>query len=574
MTDEALIGLVDDLRAQGAEKEWFEFKKTKVQPSERLGEYVSALANSAALTHRTFGYLVLGVHDETHDVTGTNFDYRTAKLKGNEDLWFGTIRRISPPTPVNVFEATYPGGGRIVVFQVSAAQSEPVAYNGTEWIRVNESNTHLANYPDKRRALWNLQTDWSAQIVPEATIEDLDSEAIAKAREQYAEKHSTKPRKLAQIAGWDDTTFLNKAFVTIKGKITNAAILLLGLEESAALVSPAVAQISWFLNGKHNDPRGHEHYGPPFLLNVDEILGQIRNLTLRELPGGTLFPKEIQQYDEFVIREALHNAIAHQDYAKQARAQVIEKPNSITLTNRGRFIPESVEEVIERDAPPDRYRNPFLVRAMVNLNMIETEGGGIRRMYTSQASRYMPLPSFDISDPERVVVTIPGAVLDREYTRLLMRRDDLTLRQVFLLDKVQKGTPISRDDHKALRALGLVEGRYPNPIIASSLAKATGKKARHIQQRGLDNRFYREMVLELVREHEPVTRKDIDDLLMVKLPDALSTEQKKNRIHNIIKALSQDEAIENRGSRRYSKWHVASLNKPIGSASITKGEGK
>lgn len=457
-------------------------------------------------------------------------------------------------------------------FVSQTASSEPVAYNKAEWIRINESNTHLANYPDKRRALWNLQSDWSAQIVPAATIDDLDPEAIAKAREQYAEKHRSKPKKLAQIAGWNDTTFLNKASVTIKGQITNAAILLLGLEESATLISPAVAQISWFLNGEHNEPRGHEHYAPPFLLNVDEILGQIRNLTLRELPGGTLFPKEIQQYDNYVIREALHNAIAHQDYAKKARVQVIEKPDGITLTNRGRFIPESLEEVVERDAPPDRYRNPFLVRAMVNLNMIETEGGGIRRMYTSQMSRYMPLPSFDISDPERVVVLIPGAILDKSYTQTLMRRDDLTLQQVILLDRVQKKASISKEEHKWLKSVGLVEGRYPNLIVASSIAKATGKKARHIQQRGLDNRFYREMVLDLIREHEPITRKDIDDLLMTKLPDALDIDQKKNRIHSILRSLTSDNEIENRGSRRYSEWYIASPNKPKGNPPITKGE--
>lgn len=570
MTDAEIIALVDQLRTSTSEKEWFEFKQTQVQPNVRLGEYFSALANSAALAHQPFGYLVLGVHDKGHKVTGTAFDYRTEKIKGNEDLWFGTMKRMRPPTAVEVFEAQHPDG-RVVVFRVAAASGEPVAYDHVEWVRVNESNTHLASYPDKRRALWNLQTDWSAQIVPGATIDDLDPEAIAKALEQYTEKNKGKPKKLAEIENWDTETFLNKAVVTIKGQVTNAAILLLGKEESVALISPAVAQISWFLNSEGNEPRGHEHYGPPFILNVDELLGQIRNLTIRELPGGTLFPKEIQQYDDYVIREALHNAIAHQDYAKHARVQVVESPSRLVITNRGRFIPESVEEVIERDAPPDLYRNPFLVRAMVNLNMIETEGGGIRRMYKSQAERFMPLPSYDISNPERVAVTIPGAILDKDYTRLLMRRDGLTLRQVFLLDKVQKGERISKEAHKQLKSLGLVEGRYPNLIVASSIAKATGKKARHIKQRGLDNQFYREMVVQLVREHQPVTRKDIDDLLWNKLPDALDDGQKRNRIHNILKALAYGEHIENRGSRRYSKWYLGPKELPKGGEAETKG---
>jgi ATP-dependent DNA helicase RecG len=569
MSEQEIIDLVDQFRASTSEKECFEFKQTQVQPNIRLGEYFSALANSAALAHQPFGYLVLGVHDKTHKVTGTTFDYRTEKIKGNEDLWFGTMRRMRPPTTVTVFEAQHPDG-RVVVFRVAAASGEPVAYGGVEWVRVNESNTHLTGYPDKRRALWNLQTDWSAQILPGATIDDLDPAAIAKALEQYTEKNKGKPKKLAEIENWDTETFLNKAVVTIKGQVTNAAILLLGKEESVALISPAIAQISWFLNSEGNDPRGHEHYGPPFILNVDEVLGQIRNLTIRELPGGTLFPKEIQQYEDYVIREALHNAIAHQDYAKHARIRVIESPSRLVITNRGRFIPKSVEDVIERDAPPDLYRNPFLVRAMVNLNMIETEGGGILRMYRSQAERFMPLPSYNISDPEHVVVAIPGAILDKEYTRLLMRRNDLTLRQVFLLDKVQKGEQISKEDHKRLKALGLVEGRYPNLIVASAIAKETGKKARHIKQRGLDNQFYREMVVQLVREHQPVTRQDIDALLWTKLPDALDDGQKRNRIHNILKALTYGGHIENRGSRRYSQWYLGTQELPKEGAPVTK----
>lgn len=567
MTNADLIALVNQLRAETSEKEWIEFKQTRVHPNERLGEYLSALANSAALAFKPYGYLVLGVHDTTHDVVGTTFDYRTEKRKGNEDLWFGTTTRLRPPVAVDAFEVPHPAG-RVVVFRIAAAHDQPVSYERVEYVRVNESNTLLSNYPEKRRALWNLQTDWSAQIVPGATLADLDPEAIAEARVQFAEKH---PKRAEDLKKWDDATFLNKARATIRGQVTNAAILLLGFEESAALLSPAVAKLSWFLWDANDEPLDYEHFGPPFLLTVDALLGRIRNLKLRELPDGTLFPREIQQYDDFVIREALHNAIAHQDYTAHARVQVIETPTRLVLTNRGRFIPGSVEEVIERDAPPDLYRNRFLVEAMVKLNMIDTEGGGIRKMYKSQANRFLPLPDYDLSTPEQVVVTIPGAILDREYTRLLMRRDDLGLRQVFLLDKVQKGESIPPEDRQRLKALGLVEGRSPNLIIASSIAKETGGKARHIRQRGLDNAFYRKMVVQLVREHQPVTREDIDALLWDKLPDALDDKQKGNRIHNLLKTLSHHQHIENRGGRRYSQWFLGPVELPKEDGQETKG---
>ena len=550
MNPQEIISLVDHLRAATSEKEWFEFKQTHVQPSERLGEYFSALANSAALAHQPYGYLVLGVHDKTHAVTGTPFDYRAGLVKGNQDLWMWTLAGLTPSVAVDPYEVQHPEG-RLVVFRIAAARDQPVAFYGTEHVRVNSHNQPLAKYPAKRRALWNLQADWSAGLVPGATLDDLDPDAIAKARAEYAEKN---PKKTEALAQWDDATFLNKALVTIKGEVTRTALLLLGLEESAALLSPAVAQLSWFLSNEDNAPLGYEHFGPPFILNVDRLLGHIRNLTLRELPGGTLFPKEIQQYDDFVIREALHNAIAHQDYTLHARVQVVESPTRLLMTNRGRFIPDSVEEVIERDAPPDLYRNPFLVRAMVNLNMIDTEGGGIRRMFTSQARRFMPLPSYDISDPERVVVTIPGAILEKDYTRLLMRRDDLTLLQVFLLDKVQKGEPISKESHQELKALGLVEGRYPNLIVSGKVARVTGQQAEHVLASAFDNDYYRALILKMVREYGPVSRAQIDALLLGKLPSTLSTAQQKSKIHDLLSSLSRPGKIKNIGTRRDSQW--------------------
>ena len=335
MSEGEIISLVDHLRAETAEKEWFEFKRAQVQPNERLGEYLSALANSAALAHRPYGYLILGVRNDTHEVKGTSFDYRTEKVKGNQDLWFWTTTKLNPPTAVDVYEAQHPDG-RVVVFRVGASRDQPVEFDGVAYIRINSSNTRASNYPDKYRALWNLQMDWSAQVVPGATFADLDPEALAKARAEYAEKN---PRKADALAGWDDVTFLNKARVTIRGQVTNAAILLLGLEESAALLSPAVAKLSWLLKDDENRDLDYEHFGPPFLLNVDALLALVRNLTIRTLPAGTLFPKEIQQYDDYVIREALHNAIAHQDYALRGRVQVVETPSACSSPTSGASSP-------------------------------------------------------------------------------------------------------------------------------------------------------------------------------------------------------------------------------------------
>ena len=399
--------------------------------------------------------------------------------------------------------------------------------------------------------------DWSAQLCERATLADLDPAALAKARLEFKNKF---PAKAAEVDGWDDLTFLNKAKVAIQGGLTHTALLLLGREESATLLNPGVARISWILKDDQNHELDYGHFGPPLLLNVDEVLAKIRNLTIRELPNGTLFPVEMTQYDPWVIREALHNCIAHQDYGLRGRINVVETPQGLTLTNLGGFLPGKVETVIEQDAPLEVYRNPFLAEAMVNLNMIDTQGGGIKRMFEAQRRRYFPLPDYDLSQADRVVVHLQGRILDEAYTQLLMSRTDLSLSTIMLLDRVQKHQPIDPEGSRQLRAQKLVEGRYPNLIVSAAIAAATGQKARHIRDRGLEATFYLNLVLELIKEYQPVSREEIDRLLLDKLPEVLNKTQKLNKIRNLIQRLAKEGRITNTGSRAKPQWRLLSTD--------------
>ncbi len=347
--------------------------------------------------------------------------------------------------------------------------------------------------------------------------------------------------------------------MTIQGRVANTTLLLLGKPEASALLSPAVAHISWLLKNERNEERDYEHFGAPFLLSVDRVLNHIRNLKVRELPGGTLFPVELTQYDPWVIREALHNCIAHQDYGLRGRIQVVETPNALLLTNVGSFLPGKVETVIRQDAPLEIYRNPFLALAMVNLNMIDTQGGGIKKMFQKQRVRFFPMPDYDLTEPERVSVRIEGRILDERYARLLMRRTDLDLETILLLDRVQKRRPITKEEHRRLKAATLVEGRYPHPVVAAEISAATGQKARHIRDKGFDNQYYRDLILQIIREHQPVSREDIDRLLLDKLPEVLTREQKLGKIHNLMMDLARKQKlIVNQGSRRNSQWILSS----------------
>lgn len=551
MTRSELVALLDRLRALPRETGWLEFKANRDEAQE-IGEYLSALANSACLAGKDRGYLVFGVEDKAHDIVGTRFEPSSEKGKGNQDLLLWLTLGIEPKVGVECEVIEHPSG-RVVLFSVRAAWDRPVAFYGVPYIRIDSSKVPLEKHPDKQRAILLRRTDWSAQICERASLTDLDPEAIRVAREQFSVKH---PRQRAELESWDTATFLNKCKLTVQGAVTNAALLLVGLPESAGLLSPAVAKMSWILKDDANRELDYEHFGPPFLLNAGKLAARVRNLTLRTLPSGTLFPQEISQYDPWVLREALNNCIAHQDYGLHGRINVVESPRTLRLTNVGSFLPGSVDTVIQQDSPPEIYRNPFLAEAMVELNLIDTQGGGIKRMFETQARRSFPMPDYDLAMQDRVVVTIPGAILDEHYTRLLMERTDLDLWTVILLDRVQKRVSISREDLRHLRKQGLVEGRYPNLLVSAGVARATGQKARHIRDRGLEKSYYEELLLELIRTHGPVSREDIDALLIDKLPEVLTVEQKKSRVHNLLSALAREPRIVNVGNRRYSRWKL------------------
>ena len=551
MTQAELIALVDRLRAMPTETEWCEWKRNHVAPEE-LGEYLSALANEVALHRELCGYLLFGIDDTTHAVVGTTFDPYKQKAKGNQGLLPWLSAGIVPNPGLDVFVVDHPDG-RVVILTVGQARTQPVAFYGTAWVRVGTSKTQLTKHPEKTRALWTLGHDWSAEVVPGATLADLDPEALAAARKQFAVKH---PAQAADIATWDDLTFLNKARVLRQGAITRAAILLLGRPESSTLLAPAVARISWILKDKDNKELDYAHIDPPLLLAGDRLLQRVRNLTLRVMPSGTLFPQEITQYDPWVVREALHNSLAHQDYLRQGRVTVVEFPDRLLLTNVGEFLPGSVERVIEQDAPQAIYRNPFLAQAMVELGLIDTQGGGIKKMFETQRRRSFPLPDYDFSRAGEVRVEIPGRIVDERYTQLLMQRPQLSLAMVMQLDRVQKGRSISHAEHKALKGAGLVEGRYPASIVSAAVARATGEVAEHIRQRGFDKQYYLDMIVALLSQHGPVDRQQVDRLLLAKLPERMSEPQKRKKIENLIQELRRAKRISCRRADGRSFWSV------------------
>lgn len=551
MTDQELKAKLNDLLHLPAETETVEFKEAnRSYDFNKLGKYFSALSNEANLHNSECAWLVMGVKDDK-TIVGTT--YRSER-KDLDSLKGEISRKVSHGiTFVEIHEVEI-NNLRIVMFQIPAApKGLPVAFDGHYYGRNGEELAALNIEEQERIRQQIIKEDWSAKIIPDASIHDLDPNAITVARNNYKSKF---PDKSLEIDGWDDVTFLNKAKITIKNKITRTAIILLGLEESEHFISPAEVKIRWVLKGANNTDKDYEIFNCPILLAVDKVYAKIRNLKYRYIADNTLFPEEILRYEPYSIREALNNCIAHQDYEKSGRINVIEvEDEALIFTNYGSFIPGSVEKVVEDDAPEENYRNKFLATAMFNLKMVDTAGGGIKKIFNFQRQRFFPLPDYDLSE-NKVKVTLVGKVLDIDFARTLARHKELSLHDIILLDKVQKRRKLSLNEERYLRTKQLIEGRKPNYYISLRVASKTGQKAEYTKNRAFDKEYYTDLIRKAIHQHKHLERKDIDDLLWNKLPEWMNDHQKKIKINNLLSEMRKRHVIVNEGSDAKPKWRL------------------
>ena len=433
----------------------------------------------------------------------------------------------------------------------------PVYAHKKAWQRIEDS---LVEMTQERLAVILEEPvfeakDWSAEIVPNATIADLDELAVAKARIMFKKVHSSNiPAE--EIDAWTIDDFLSNSGIMIAGKLTRAAIILLGKPVSAFKLRPAVVEVTWTLRDEHQDVVDYEHFTVPFILTVDKILGKIHNLTMRELPGGTLFPETMKQYDDYTIREALHNAIAHQDYTLQQRINFVENPGWLYYANGGSFIPGTLQKALETKGPQRHFRNECLCRAMVNFNMIDTVSRGIKKMFNEQRRRHFPMPDYEIDVLNKEVgVTIYGNTINEKYTQLLKENDTLTLEDCILLDAVQKGHRISEENILALLNRGLLEGNTSEYSISLDIAKKTKQLPDYTRNKGLDKAKLQQMILQYLQNagSTGAKRDAIFDYLKDVLPKTKTTEQQERMVGNILVEMKEAGIIILKGRIWYTK---------------------
>ena len=545
------------------EYEIVEFKEAKGQYSEdKIGQYFSAVSNEANLKNQQYGWFVLGVSEQKDKYpVGTNFKKGAPALleKFKYEIGRETTDGMTFLDIIELYPVYEGSQKRVLMFKIPAA----VAGMPTEWktryyARSGESLVPLQQY--KIDAIRNQQRrDWSRQILPGAKIEYLDKEAIAFARTKYKEKMN-KPHISEEVDGLTDEEFLTKLKLMSDGKVIDAAMLLLGNAEYDNLFDSAPSMM-WRLIAADGTVKDYEIFGIPFLTVTDKIFAKIRNLTYRYMPNQmSLFPTETQQYDTWLLRELMNNCIAHSNYLLGGRIYVNEEEDCISIVNPGDFLPQTVETVLQKTYNPPFYRNQLLADAMVKFHMIDTATSGIKKVYRIQKEKFFPMPDYDLMTANQVSVTVYGKILDERYTYILFEHPELDLETVFLLGQVQKGhgQKLTKEAIALLRKHHLVEGRVNSLFLSAEVSQTIDAGANYIKNKAFDDQYYKDLIIEYLKQYGKAQKKDFRNLLMEKLPDSLSEKQKEYKIGNLLASLKRQGKIKpDSTNQQTSFWILA-----------------
>ncbi len=537
------------------ENEVVEFKEANNDyDKNKIGQYFSAISNEANLKGLQFGWLVFGVRNRDKMIVGST--YRTSKglesLK--HEISIGTTGGISFIDIYEVFPIVNEETKRVIMFQIPAAATAiPTGWNNHFYGRNGESLGALS-VEELDRIRGQEKRDWSKQIVPEAKIEHLNKDAIDLARTKFKEKMN-RPHIAEEIDKMTDVEFLTKLKLIINGGITNAALLLLGNEDFDFLFSTP-PEISWRLYDSRGNVKDYEIFKIPFITISDRVFAKIRNLTYRYMPNQmSLFPTETKQYDMWLLRELMNNCIVHSNYTIGGRIYINEFEEKIILSNPGSFLPGSIEPILQPSYNPPYYRNQLLSEAMVKFNLIDTQTMGIRKVFRIQQDKFFPLPDYNLTEQEKVSVTVYGKVLDENYTRVLFENQEMDLQTVYLIDRVQKHEPISKDAVKHLRKLGFIEGKIPNIFISAKIAAKIDEKGQYIKNKGFDDEAYKKWIINYLETYGKGKKQDFIRLLNDKLPDTLDETQKQSKVKYLLQTLKNEEIITTDSpNKRKANW--------------------
>jgi len=389
---ESLVGLVRELLKQPKEAEWVEFKQNNGDGQE-IGEYISALANSAALEEKAFAYVLWGIENETRKILGTEFDPTTAK-RGNEELESWLLRLLSPRIDFRFFEVTLPEG-RVVLLEIARAFPHPVKFSGEEYVRVGSYKKKLKDFPEKERTLWRLldKTPFEKGTAAER-VSDEDVLRLLDVPLYFDLQKLPLPDGHAAIL---ETIADDELIVRADSggwSITNLGAVLFGKDLTffPGLRRRVVRVIHYKGKGKVETDRER-----PVQVEYAAGLNEAVKLVMAWVPSREVlrgaFQREEPDYPETAIREVIANALVHQDLGETGAGPMVEIfDGRIEVTNPG-------EPLVPTDRfvnTPPKSRNDALASLMRRLDLCEERGSGIDKVIgATEAHRLLP-PLFEV----------------------------------------------------------------------------------------------------------------------------------------------------------------------------------
>ncbi|MGN0828248.1 MAG: ATP-binding protein [Akkermansia sp.] len=538
------------------ENEIVEFKGKAPSSKHGIADYVSALSNEAFLKGKREAWLILGVDNATRTVCGTGYKQGAGEL----NIFMQTLsQQVQGLTHVTKFELTCESK-RVLMFRIPAAiPGSPVPSGNIYYGRNGESLIVLPLEVVDRIRFKSGHYDWSGELCEEVSIEDLDPEALNAARTLYTKDRHDDTSFIREVNTWSTDTFLTNLGLMERGHLNHAALLLLGKNYVRARMRMNGIELRWILR-QEDDTLEYLHLTPPFILAVDTVYKKIRNPKLQHMNSSNIFPDTMLRYDEFTLREAINNAVAHCDYTRNASIDIVEVDNErVVITNRGSFLPKTLECVLDSDSPFSVYRNDVLANAMLTLKMIDRVGSGIRRMFRNQLDRLYPVPEYRL-DEDSVQVVIMGKTVDISFAEKLKlnKYDNITLWDISLLYSVYQRKPITKEAAARLRGKKLIIGRFPNVQLAPKLMDGSTPdiKQYFIDNQDLSDELYKQLILNILKDSTGKTRSGVMEMLNRHFPRHLSEKQRKRKVVLMLQKLRDEGKIRMEGKNKGARWSL------------------
>ncbi len=522
------------------EDEHLDFKEARNHfDFEKLVHYCVALANEGG------GKLVLGVTDtKPRQVVGTTAFEEPARTAA------GITERLH--LKVEVERVVHPQGPVLVITVQGRPVGVPIGYRGTFWMRAGDSLVPMT--PDQiKRILDEAQPDFSAQVAPAATLADLDLEAISLLREAWRRKSGSD-----SIAGLSDEQILSDLDLLVNGKVTYAALVLLGTEQALGR-HLAQAEIVFEYRSREESLayQQRKEYRQGFFTFQSDLWETVnlRNEVHQYQEG--LFMREIPTFNESVVREGILNAVCHRDYRLPDSIFIRQSPNKLEVVSPGGFPPGvNAKNILWKQSP----RNRRIAEVLAKCGLVERSGQGANRMYEESLRESKPLPDYSGTDDFQVFLTISGEVQDARFLRFLEEVGTQTLSTFSTIDLLvlslvyqEKPVPLEFQDRlPRLCNLGIIErigrGKGTKYILGRKFHQFLGRGGTYTRRRGLDRETNKALLLKHITDNK---RRGASLGELQEVLPSLS----RGQIQSLLAELKREGSIHVAGRTWSARWH-------------------